>query len=126
MIEIVVQYVVVVVVVRTVVMAVVAVARAEVGVAMVVGVDTVLVKDALVAFVVVLFCSCNAWLVGHVFRVVVPGFVEGSRVAAAAAADVHVVVAADWPVFGAASRASFVGPKKRKTALGSPHCFRMQ
>lgn len=64
---------------------------------------------------------------GHVFRVVVPGFVEGSRVAAAAAAaDVHVVVAADWPVFGAASRASFVGPKKRKTALGSPHCFRMQ
>ena len=126
MIEIVVQYVVVVVVVRTVVMAVVAVARAEVGVAMVVGVDTVLVKDALVAFVVVLFCSCNAWLVGHVFRGVVPGFVEGSRVAAAAAADVHVVVAADWPVFGAASRASFVGPKKRKTALGSPHCFRMQ
>jgi len=130
-IEIVVQYVVVVVVARTVVMVVVAVARVEIGVAtvvgtMVVGVDTVLVKDALVAFVVVLFCSCNAWLVGHVFRGVVPGFVEGSRVAAAAAADVHVVVAADWPVFGAASRASFVGPKKRKTALGSPHCFRMQ
>ena len=44
---------------------VVVVARVEIGVAtvvgtMVVGVDTVLVKDALVAFVVVLFCSCNA------------------------------------------------------------------
>ena len=63
---------------------------------------------------------------GHVFLVVVPWCGEGSRAAAAAAVVIVVVAAANWPVFGAASMALFVGPNKRKTALGSPHCFRMQ